>query len=98
MDLQQWIASCPDRFPEFLDGTTCNHNPVIGIAQLDTLHNVADILGFIQETFLFSHAQDNGVDFDEQAAAGLGCILSSAIDALQFEIKHRPDGGIQGEG
>ncbi len=95
MDIQQWVAACPDQFPEYLDGTTSNHNPVIGETQMDTLHSITNILGLIQELFLFPHAQDNGVDFDEQVTEGIGCILSCAIDALQFEIKHRSDGGTQ---
>ena len=66
-----------------------HHNPVIGISRIDTLHNVVDILSLVQTLILIPHDQGNGVDFDEQASMGLSCILSCAIDALQFEINHR---------
>ena len=79
------MASCPDEIAEFLDGTTCNHNPVIGTTQKDTLQNVLDMLGVFQELILFS--QISCVEFDVQTTSGIACIMSciilgSAIDRL----------------
>ncbi len=87
MDIEQWMAACPDEFPEYLDGTTCNHNPVIGTTQKDTLQNVLDMLGVFQELILFS--QNRCVEFDAQITSGLDCILSCMMQALDFEISHR---------
>ena len=50
--MKEWLQNCPDQFPEYLDGTSSNHNPVIGLSRIDTLQNVTDILRFFQELFL----------------------------------------------
>ena len=87
MDFKQWMAACPERFPEYLEDTTSNHNPVIGGSLTDTLQNACDVVSVVQELLL--SPQEGGTAINEEAILGMVCILNSVLSALQFEIAHR---------
>ena len=87
MDVQQWIAECPESFPDRADLKTPNHNPLIGYSSLDTLNNVHDAMLTLQE--LTANCEQEQLTLSEHATTGLFMLMECTIHALHFELYHR---------
>ena len=79
------------QFPQFLDDTPPNHNPIIGSSQLDTLENVHDVLKLLEELPL--NSESHKLYLEERETWGLVNIIECLLGALRFEVDWRPDGG-----
>ena len=64
-----------------------NHNPLIGMLQMDTIHNVHDAVALLQEITVCPG--DDGFMFSEWSNTGYYYLMDCVLRALRFEIYYR---------
>ena len=70
----------------FLKTFPPNHNPLIGVLHMDTIHNVHNAIALLQELTINS---DDGLMPNESINTGYYFLTDCILRALRFEMYHR---------
>lgn len=91
---KDWITKFPDQFPDVFEPEKMHLNPFIQDQQEYTYQNVRNGLKFLEEVALPWSNVDT-FSLGDEATWGYIRFLQCLSGAMEFEDKHRKDGGFE---